>query len=196
MLVNREPNGDVLRSKKDWMAALNTRSSRRTNEAIAAALASGLVGRRRTASPTLEGGRPSFLYGLKCLPTESAARTRYTKAFWGGPKRGPKPSREGLNPSGAIDIVQGACAVVYDLAGARASAAANAGLADREADGRTKVRRGAKPQENHHQQSSHRKSRRAEPAPCRRYECTKAGECLTAACPFFGWRKNRDQHQL
>ena len=50
VIVNKEPNGEVLRSKKDWMLALDTRSSSQTAKAIDAALASGLIGRRKTAS--------------------------------------------------------------------------------------------------------------------------------------------------
>jgi hypothetical protein len=109
VIVNKEPNGEVLRSKKDWMLALDTRSSRATNKAIDAALASGLVGRRRTASPTLIGGRPSYLYGLKCLPTETDRkwpRTSSTDDTRPGPKPGPRPSKVGLNPKKPIDIVE------------------------------------------------------------------------------------------
>jgi hypothetical protein len=69
------PNGEIAQSKKEWMTVLKTRSSSQTDKAIAEALASGLVGRRRTQSPTLEGGRPSFLYGLKSCQQKLAVRS-------------------------------------------------------------------------------------------------------------------------
>jgi hypothetical protein len=92
------PNGEIAQSKKEWMTVLKTRSSRATNKAIADALASGLIGRRRTQSPTLEGGRPSFLYGLQRLPTGKVckwSKTNSTDEASRGPKPGPKPSKVG-----------------------------------------------------------------------------------------------------
>jgi hypothetical protein len=109
VIVKREPNGEVLRSTKDWMLALDTRSSSQTVKAIDAALASGLIGRRRTASPTLEGGRPSFLYGLKCLPTETGRKwseTCFTDEARPRNKPRNKPSKRGINPKKPLDIVE------------------------------------------------------------------------------------------
>jgi hypothetical protein len=109
IVIDGEPNGEALRSKKDWMLALDTRSSSQTDKAIAAMLASGLIGRRRTASPILEGGRPSFLYGLKCLPTETGRKwSEIGSTDETGPRAKPraKPSKGGLNPQKPIDIVE------------------------------------------------------------------------------------------
>lgn len=67
VIAREEPNGNALRSQKDWMTVLNTRSSSQTEKAVKAALASGLINRSKGRAPTLEGGRPSYRYGLRCL---------------------------------------------------------------------------------------------------------------------------------
>ena len=52
MILGPEQNGDILRSKKDWMRVLADASSTAVNKAIAAAVASGLLMDRRANGDT------------------------------------------------------------------------------------------------------------------------------------------------
>ena len=100
-------NGRMLRSKKDWMLVIDPRSSNQTDKAIAGALASGLVFRELSVS-TPKGGRPSFLYGLKCLPTDTD-RTSRAKPRAKPPKRGLNhPEKPGNAGGGAMHRTYGA----------------------------------------------------------------------------------------
>jgi hypothetical protein len=62
-----EDNGDISRTGVELMQALKTRSKRQVGEAVSAAIASGIVFKRRLANVRGYGFGSSNRWGLKCL---------------------------------------------------------------------------------------------------------------------------------
>ena len=98
VILGPEQNGDILRSKKDWMRALGGRSSGLDKQGYCGGCGFRPVdGSQTNSDPHAQGWQTELPHGLKCLSTGKTSER---------PKPRPKPQKDGLNPKQPTEIVE------------------------------------------------------------------------------------------